>query len=65
MKKVTSVATWTASEGVRVAVTYNVINEETHKIDERNVRESFVITEKTAVNKAQALLTLAQSLIDA
>ncbi len=65
MKKVTSVTVWNDSAGRRISVTYSEIDETTHKVVSDNVRENFILMEKTEVKKTDDVLNIAQGILDA
>ena len=64
MKKVTSVTIWNDSAGRRVSVTYSEINESTHRVVKDNVRENFILFADDEVSITDAVLNLAQNIID-
>ncbi len=65
MKKVTSVTIWNDSAGRRLSVTYSEIDEETHKVVKDNARENFILMDNTEVKKTDAVLKIAQDILDA
>lgn len=65
MKKVTSVTIWNDSAGRRLSVTYSEIDEVTHKVVQDNARENFILMESGEVKKTDAVLKVAQDILDA
>lgn len=63
MKQITAVTLWNDSNGKRMTVTYSVINEETHKIEKDNIKESFVLTSETDIATFNDMLDLAAEYI--
>lgn len=63
MKQITAVTLWNDSNGKRMTVTYSIINEETHKIERDNIKESFVLTAETDVATFDAMINLASEYI--
>ncbi len=65
MKKVTSVTIWNDSAGRRISVTYSDIDENTHKVTQDNVRENFILMDSGEVKKTDAVIKIAQDILDA
>jgi len=65
INRVTALSFFTTTEGVRIAIRYSVINEETGEIVESNKRMDRVVVNTEAIANYEALLEYAQSLIDA
>ena len=64
MKKVTSVTVWNDSAGVRISVTYSVVDPVTRKVTADNIRENYVLSDPAETATAAALTTLAQSIVN-
>ena len=64
IKRVTALSFFTTTEGVRIAIRYSVINEETGEIVESNKRMDRVIVNQQAVANYEALVEYAQGLIE-
>ena len=64
MKKVTSVTVWNDSAGVRISVTYSIVDPVTRKVTADNIRENYVLSDDSEVSTAAALTTLAQSIVN-
>ena len=65
MKKVTSVTLFNDAVGKRMSATYSEIDDTTGQILSDNNRIDRLITDSTAIKKADAMTTFAQELIDA
>ncbi len=65
MKKVTSVTVWNDSAGVRISITYSVVDPVTRKVKADNIRENYVLSDPTEVETATALTALAQTILSA
>lgn len=65
MKAVTSVTVWNDAVGKRMSITFSEVDEATGKIISDNGREDKVITDKATKSKIDALIEIAQELIDA
>ena len=64
MKKVTSVTVWNDSAGVRISVTYSIVDPVTRKVTADNIRENYVLSDPEEVSTAAALTALAQSILN-
>jgi L-asparaginase II len=64
MKVATSATVFTDSVGVRLSVTYSVIDEKTGKIIEDNHRANKVITDADGKSVAQQMIQYAQDYIE-
>ena len=64
MKTVTSVTIFRDGVGMRMSMTYSVINEETGQIEEDNKRASRIITDASALEDANNLIGYAQEFVD-
>ena len=64
MKKVTSVTVWNDSAGVRISVTYSVVDPVTRKVTADNIRENYVLSDPAEAETAIALTALAQSIVN-
>ena len=64
MKKVTSVTVWNDSAGVRISVTYSIVDPVTRKVTADNIRENYVLSDPAETETAAALTTLAQSIVN-
>ena len=64
MKKVTSVTVWNDSAGVRISVTYSVVDPVTRKVTADNIRENYVLSDPAEIEAASALTALAQSIVN-
>ena len=64
MKKVTSVTVWNDSAGVRISVTYSMVDPVTRKVTADNIRENYVLSDPAEVETASALTELAQSIVN-
>ena len=64
MKKVTSVTVWNDSAGVRISVTYSVVDPVTRKVTADNIRENYVLSDPAETETASALTELAQSIVN-
>ena len=65
MKKVTSVTLFNDAVGKRMSATYSEIDDTTGQILSDNNRIDRLITDSTAIKKADAMAAFAQELIDA
>ena len=65
MKKVTSATIWNDSAGTRLSVTYSELDEATRRVIQDNVRENYVLLTTEETKKAQAVLNLAQTIVEA
>ena len=64
MKRVTSATVFQDAVGMRMSVTYSVIDDETGRIIEDNKRVTRVLTDNTQIAQAQAVISTAQAYID-
>ena len=64
MKKVTSVTVWNDSAGVRISVTYSIVDPVTRKVTADNIRENYVLSDETEIGTAAALTALAQNILN-
>lgn len=64
MKRVTSATVFQDAVGMRMSVTYSVIDDETGRIIEDNKRVTRVLTDATQIAEAQAVIATAQAYID-
>ncbi len=64
MKTATSATVFRDAVGMRMSVTYSVIDDETGRIIEDNKRVTRVLTDATQIANAQAVITDAQAYID-
>lgn len=64
MKRVTSATVFQDAVGMRMSVTYSVIEDETGRIIEDNKRVTRVLTDNTQIAQAQAVITTAQAYVD-
>ena len=64
MKKVTSVTVFADSFGLRMSVTYSIIDPETGAIVEDNKRVDRVVTDANALSAADTLISYAQAFVD-
>ncbi len=64
MKRVTSATVFQDAVGMRMSVTYSVIDDETGRIIEDNKRVTRVLTDNTQIAQAQAVITTAQAYVD-
>lgn len=64
MNKVTSVTGWNDSVGKRLSITFSEIDETTGKILTDNKRTDIVVTEKTAEELIDGLLSFAQDIVE-
>lgn len=65
INRVTALSFFSTTEGVRIAIRYSVINQETGEIVESNKRLDRVVVNTDAIQNYEALLAYAQTLIDA
>jgi len=64
MKRVTSTTVFQDAVGMRMSITYSVIDDQTGRIIEDNKRVTRVLTDNTQIAEAQAIVTTAQAYID-
>jgi hypothetical protein len=64
MKVATSATVFSDAVGIRLSVTYSVIDEESGKIIEDNKRANKVLTDVVAKNLANQLLSYSQTYIE-
>ena len=64
MKKITSVTVWNDSAGVRISVTYSIVDPVTRKVTADNIRENYVLSDETEIGTAAALTALAQNILN-
>ena len=64
MKRVTSATVFQDAVGMRMSVTYSVIDDETGRIIEDNKRVTRVLTDSEQIAEAQAVIATAQAYID-
>ena len=64
MKRVTSATVFQDAVGMRMSVTYSVIDDETGRIIEDNKRVTRVLTDAGQIAEAQAVIATAQAYID-
>ena len=64
MKRATSATVFQDAVGMRMSVTYSVIDDETGRIIEDNKRVTRVLTDATQIAEAQAVIATAQAYID-
>ena len=64
MKRATSATVFQDAVGMRMSVTYSVIDDETGKIIEDNKRVTRVLTDAEQIAEAQAVVNFAQAYID-
>ena len=64
MKVATSATVFSDAVGIRLSVTYSVIDEESGKIIEDNKRANKVLTDAEAKNLANQLLSYSQTYIE-
>ena len=64
MKRATSATVFQDAVGMRMSVTYSVIDDETGRIIEDNKRVTKVLTDNTQIAEAQAVIATAQEYID-
>ena len=64
MKRVTSTTVFQDAVGMRMSITYSVIDDQTGRIIEDNKRLTRVLTDNTQVAEAQAIVTTAQAYVD-
>ena len=64
MKRVTSTTVFQDAVGMRMSITYSVIDDQTGRIIEDNKRLTRVLTDNTQIAEAQAIVTTAQAYID-
>ena len=65
VNRVTALSFFTTTEGVRIAIRYSVIDEQSGEIVESNKRLDRVVMDSTAIQDYNALLAYAQTLVDA
>ena len=64
MKRATSATVFQDAVGMRMSVTYSVIDDETGRIIEDNKRVTRVLTDSEQIAEAQAVIATAQAYID-
>lgn len=64
MKRVTSATVFQDAVGMRMSVTYSVIDDQTGRIIEDNKRVTRVLTDSTQISEAQAIISEAQAYIE-
>jgi len=64
MKRATSATVFQDAVGMRMSVTYSVIDDDTGRIIEDNKRVTRVLTDATQIAEAQAVIATAQAYID-
>lgn len=64
MKRVTSTTVFQDAVGMRMSITYSVIDDQTGRIIEDNKRVTRVLTDNTQIAEAQTIVTTAQAYID-
>ena len=64
MKRATSATVFQDAVGMRMSITYSVIDDETGRIIEDNKRVTKVITDSEQIAEAQAVISAAQAYID-
>ena len=64
MKRATSATVFQDAVGMRMSITYSVIDDETGRIIEDNKRVTKVITDSEQIAEAQAVISAAQEYID-
>lgn len=64
MKIVTSATLFSDAVGMRLSMTYSVVDDETGKIVEDNKRANRVVTDQTAKDHAAQILAYAQNYVD-
>lgn len=64
MKRVTSTTVFQDAVGMRMSITYSVIDDQTGRIIEDNKRVTRVLTDNTQIAEAQAIVTTAQAYVD-
>lgn len=64
MNKVVAMTTWNDPTGIRVAITYNVIDEATRSIVKSNIKKNIVLTKDSEVKMAQDFLNFGQSIAE-
>jgi len=64
MKRVTSSTVFQDAVGMRMSITYSVIDDETGRIIEDNKRVTRVLTDATQIAQAQAVVATAQAYVD-
>ena len=64
MKRVTSATVFQDAVGMRMSITYSVIDDETGRIIEDNKRVTRVLTDSTQIEQAQAVVATAQAYVD-
>ena len=65
VNRVTAMSFFSSTEGIRIAIRYSVINEETGEIVESNKRVDRVVMDQTAIGNYNSLMEYAQTIIDA
>lgn len=64
MKRATSATVFQDAVGMRMSITYSVIDDDTGRIIEDNKRVTRVLTDATQIAEAQAVIATAQAYID-
>lgn len=64
MKVATSATVFRDAVGMRMSITYSVIDDETGRIIEDNKRVTRVLTDHSQIEEAQAVITTAQEYVD-
>lgn len=64
MKRVTSATVFQDAVGMRMSVTYSVIDDQTGRIIEDNKRVTRVLTDAEQIAQAQAVIATAQAYVD-
>ena len=64
MKRATSATVFQDAVGMRMSITYSVIDDDTGRIIEDNKRVTRVLTDATQIAEAQAVIATAQEYID-
>lgn len=64
MKRATSATVFQDAVGMRMSITYSVIDDDTGRIIEDNKRVTRVLTDATQIAEAQAVIATAQTYID-
>lgn len=65
MKKLTSVTIWNDAVGLCLAMTHSVIDPTTHKVTKDNVRTNAILSDDSEIDTAQAMMRLAQNILNA
>ena len=64
MKRATSATVFQDAVGMRMSITYSVIDDDTGRIIEDNKRVTKVLTDATQIAESQAVIATAQAYID-